>query len=82
MFLLLARPHLQKQIRVLLVDDHQLLVDRPAAALPDVVTRGDDALLALDCRDAWHFPCGPDGAWAGFHPADGDWARKAGLSAV
>ncbi len=35
-----------------------------------VVSRGDDNLLDLEGRRAWHFPGAPDGAWAGHHPAD------------
>ncbi len=46
----------------------------PAEATLLVTSKGDDALLELDCREAWHFPCGEDGLWAGFHPADGEWA--------
>jgi hypothetical protein len=46
----------------------------PADSTVLVVSKGDDALLALDCRTAWHFPCGEDGGWAGFHPADDEWA--------
>lgn len=33
-----------------------------------VVSRGDEALLALDRRPAWHFPMAPDGRYAGHHP--------------
>jgi hypothetical protein len=36
-----------------------------------VVSKGDDALLELPGRQAHHFPLAPDGAYAGFHPADG-----------
>jgi radical SAM protein with 4Fe4S-binding SPASM domain len=46
----------------------------PAESTVLVVSKGDDALLELDCRRAWHFPCGDDGRWAGFHPADSEWA--------
>jgi len=35
-----------------------------------VVSRGDDYLLDLEGRRAWHFPCAEDGEWAGHHPAD------------
>jgi GT2 family glycosyltransferase len=35
-----------------------------------VVSRGDEALLALDGRCARHFPQSADGGWAGHHPAD------------
>jgi ABC-type transporter Mla subunit MlaD len=45
------------------------------AALPEeatvvVVSRGDDALLALDGRTAWHFPQNESGVYAGYYPAD------------
>ncbi|MCU1380084.1 MAG: hypothetical protein JWN29_3067 [Acidimicrobiales bacterium] len=33
-----------------------------------VVSRGDDQLLETTGRVARHFPAGPDGQWAGFHP--------------
>ena len=35
-----------------------------------VVSRGDDSLLPSERCRARHFPQGPDGQWAGFHPAD------------
>jgi hypothetical protein len=45
-----------------------------AALPPDatviVVSRGDDELLKLGGRTAWHFPRGEDGAYAGHNPAD------------
>ncbi len=41
-----------------------------------VVSRGDDDLLAFDDRAGWHFPQGPDGGWAGYHPADSDAAVR------
>lgn len=34
-----------------------------------VASKGDDALLDLDCP-AWHFPQTDDGVYAGHHPAD------------
>ena len=46
----------------------------PADSTVLVASKGDEALLELDCRAAWHFPTGEDGQWAGFHPADGEWA--------
>jgi hypothetical protein len=46
----------------------------PADSTVLVTSKGDDALLELECREAWHFPCGEDGEWAGFHPPDGEWA--------
>jgi GT2 family glycosyltransferase len=42
----------------------------PAGATVLVVSRGDDELLRLDGRRAWHFPRGNDGGYAGHHPAD------------
>jgi radical SAM protein with 4Fe4S-binding SPASM domain len=46
----------------------------PAGSTVLVISKGDGALLDLDCRAAWHFPSGEDGGWAGFHPADDEWA--------
>jgi len=37
-----------------------------------VVSRGDDALLDVPGRTAWHFPRDERGEWAGHHPADSD----------
>lgn len=37
-----------------------------------VVSKGDDDLVRLRGRTGWHFPLGPDGAWAGYHPADSE----------
>jgi GT2 family glycosyltransferase len=53
----------------------QHLREAVLATVPDganvlVVSRGDDALLALDGRRARHFPQSADGGWAGHHPAD------------
>jgi len=53
----------------------QHLREAVVANVPDdadvlVVTRGDDALLALDGRRARHFPQAASGGWAGHHPAD------------
>ncbi len=44
----------------------------PADATVAVITRGDEALLDLDGRRAWHFPQAADGTYAGHHPADSD----------
>jgi GT2 family glycosyltransferase len=35
-----------------------------------VVSRGDDELLDLGGRPAWHFPRDEDGAYVGYHPRD------------
>ena len=42
----------------------------PAQATVLVVSRGDDALLALDGLRGRHFPQRADGVYAGHHPAD------------
>jgi GT2 family glycosyltransferase len=42
----------------------------PARATVLVVSRGDEELLHLDGRRAWHFPRSDDGSYAGHHPAD------------
>ena len=44
----------------------------PADATVLVVSRGDEELLRLDGRRAWHFPRSDDGGYAGHHPADSD----------
>jgi hypothetical protein len=46
----------------------------PALATVLVVSRGDDELLRLDSREAWHFPRHADGRYAGYHPADSETA--------
>jgi hypothetical protein len=42
----------------------------PVNALVAVISRGDDALVDLDGRIAWHFPRLEDGRWVGHHPQD------------
>jgi GT2 family glycosyltransferase len=42
----------------------------PADAAVAVVSKGDDELLRLGGRRAWHFPQDPQGGYAGHHPAD------------
>jgi GT2 family glycosyltransferase len=42
----------------------------PAGATALVVSRGDDELLRVEGRRAWHFPRADDGAYAGHHPAN------------
>jgi hypothetical protein len=44
------------------------LVPHDATVL--VITRGDNLLLNLDGRRAWHFPRAANGNYAGHHPAD------------
>jgi GT2 family glycosyltransferase len=49
----------------------QRVVDAiPSKATILVVSRGDEELLRLDGRRAWHFPRSDDGSYAGHHPAD------------
>jgi GT2 family glycosyltransferase len=48
---------------------------RLAASLPEdatvlVVSKGDERLVEIPRRRAWHFPRADDGDWAGYHPAD------------
>ncbi|MBS1879733.1 MAG: glycosyltransferase family 2 protein [Actinobacteria bacterium] len=49
-----------------------VLATVPEGAAVLVVSRGDEALLALDDRRAGHFPQSADGSWAGHHPADSE----------
>jgi len=60
-------------------EQYQQLVERiraiAHATLPPnttvlVVSKGDDELLKLDGRRAWHFPQTEDGAYAGYYPGD------------
>ena len=43
----------------------------PRDATVIVVSKGDDALLDLYGRRAWHFPQAPDGGYAGYYLPDG-----------
>lgn len=43
----------------------------PADGVVAVVSKGDDALLALGGRRAVHFPADQDGRYAGYYPKDG-----------
>ncbi len=43
----------------------------PPGATIAVVSRGDEEAVRLSGRTGWHFPCGHDGAYSGFHPATG-----------
>jgi glycosyltransferase involved in cell wall biosynthesis len=44
----------------------------PADTTLAVVSRGDETLLDLGGRTAWHFPRGGDGTYAGYYPTDSD----------
>lgn len=43
----------------------------PAGAAAAVLSKGDDDLVEVEGLDLRHFPAGPDGRYAGFHPRDG-----------
>jgi hypothetical protein len=73
-------PIAERHRRALAPDEYAALVERtravacahvPPGATVAVVSRGDDALLALDGRSGWHFPRAASGAYAGHHPHDG-----------
>jgi 2-polyprenyl-3-methyl-5-hydroxy-6-metoxy-1,4-benzoquinol methylase/glycosyltransferase involved in cell wall biosynthesis len=44
----------------------------PADATVLVVSKGDEELMRLPGRRAWHFPRGKGGEYAGYYPADSD----------
>jgi GT2 family glycosyltransferase len=46
--------------------------ETPEGATVLVVSKGDDALVEVDGRDAQHFPQLEDGSYSGQHPADDD----------
>jgi GT2 family glycosyltransferase len=51
----------------------QLVSDAvPAGARIAVISKGDEELLRLGGRQAWHFPEGEDGGYAGHYPANSD----------
>jgi hypothetical protein len=53
-------------VRIRQVLDRQL----PARATVAVISRGDEKLVTVSGRRAWHFPQTPKGVYAGHHPAD------------
>jgi hypothetical protein len=46
----------------------------PSGATVAVVSKGDETLLELGGRTAWHFPQEASGKYAGWYPADGEGA--------
>lgn len=44
----------------------------PAGSTAIVISRGDEELLDLGLRRAWHFPVEEDGTYAGYYPVDSD----------
>ncbi len=57
-----------QNLAVRILDTVRHLVPREATIA--VVSKGDDRLLELEGRRAWHFPQTPAGVYAGYHPAD------------
>jgi glycosyltransferase involved in cell wall biosynthesis len=49
----------------------------PAGSTVIVISKGDDELLRLGPRTAWHFPRADDGRYAGYYPSDGPTAVAA-----
>jgi hypothetical protein len=73
-------PIAERNRRALAAEEYAALVARtrevvcahvPPGAAVAIVSRGDDALLALDGRSGWHFPRSANGTYAGHHPSDG-----------
>ena len=71
-------PEFKREIRAFF-SGYQQLVRRirevvrtalPAEATVIVVSKGDNELLKLDGKRAWHFPQNEEGVYAGYHPAD------------
>ncbi len=46
----------------------------PAGGRCLVISRGDEELVRFEHQEAWHFPRGDDGGYAGFHPESGEQA--------
>src|SRR5579859_5315561 len=46
----------------------------PPGAVVTVLSKGDAQLVQFKKRVGWHFPQGPDGNYAGYHPADSNGA--------
>ena len=44
----------------------------PPGATVVVVSKGDEALVALPGRRGWHFPCDEAGRYAGYYPTDSE----------
>jgi len=59
-----GHPHLRERIRAAIADAI------PLDAIVLVVSKGDEALLELAGRQAWHFPRTADGSYPWHHPAD------------
>jgi glycosyltransferase involved in cell wall biosynthesis len=73
-------PHPQSSCEPSQGDAYAEMVDRftrrvrralPPSATVAVVSKGDQKLLNIDGRQAWHFPQRADGVYAGYYPPDG-----------
>jgi GT2 family glycosyltransferase len=68
------QPHQRREkpaYRTLVTQVRSIVCDLvPPAATVAVISKGDDDLLKLDGRRAWHFPQGAAGTYAGHYPAD------------
>jgi GT2 family glycosyltransferase len=49
---------------------HRLATELPEDCTVLVVSKGDERLVEVPGRRAWHFPRAPSGTWAGHYPAD------------
>jgi hypothetical protein len=70
---------MERRLETLLGHEYRRMVRRirrtvgaslPPAATVIVVSKGDDQLLQLGARRAWHFPRTPEGWYLGRHPSD------------
>jgi GT2 family glycosyltransferase/glycosyltransferase involved in cell wall biosynthesis/SAM-dependent methyltransferase len=69
------RPTSQPLYRKMVADLRRIVSETlPKSATVLVVSKGDEDLLDLAGRRAWHFPRTQDGTYAGFHPKDSSWA--------
>jgi GT2 family glycosyltransferase len=49
---------------------HRLVSELPEDCTVLVVSKGDERLVQVPGRRAWHFPRAPSGTWAGHYPSD------------
>jgi hypothetical protein len=49
-----------------------LRAEVPRGAIIAVISRGDEQLVTVPGRNAWHFPQADSGVYAGHHPTDSD----------
>lgn len=51
---------------------HRLATELPENCTVLVASKGDERLVQVPNRRAWHFPRAPSGTWAGYYPADSE----------